>query len=134
MELTQARTPPNILDTDEFIAGIRELHSQGGHDLSCRAMTAGLRCVANIGHCEALIGLSRTLICRAYLESRISQKFGNAIDVYDKVLTMMRWGRSEWPNASKDDRGAILEDTYVLGVRRLRLVAYMQVRHFMDLL
>ncbi|KZV60726.1 TPR-like protein [Peniophora sp. CONT] len=110
MELTQARTPANLLDTDAFIAGIRELHSQGGHDLSCRAMTAGLR----------------TLICRAYLESGMTQKFDNAINLYDKVLRIMRWGRDEWPNASKDDRGAVLEDTYVLGVRRLRLGAYMQ--------
>ncbi|VDB94317.1 unnamed protein product [Peniophora sp. CBMAI 1063] len=110
MELTQARTPSNILDADAFIVGIRELHSQGGHDLSCRAMTAGLR----------------TLICRAYLESGVTQKFAKAIDLYDNVLKIMRWGRDEWPNASKDDRGAVLEDTYILGVRRLRLVAYMQ--------
>lgn len=71
---------------------------------------------------------TRTLICRAYLESGITQKFGNAVDMYDKVLKIMRWGRNEWPTALKDDRGAVLEDTYVLGVRRLRLVAYMQVR------
>ena len=71
--------------------------------------------------------MSRTLICRAFLESGITQKFANAVDLYDKVLKVMRWGRDEWPTASKDDRGAVLEDTYVLGVRRLRLMAYMQV-------
>ncbi|KAF8843782.1 hypothetical protein BDN67DRAFT_896356 [Paxillus ammoniavirescens] len=50
-----------------------------------------------------------------------------AIELAKQTLDLLHWGRQVWKNVSKDDRGAIFEDTFVRGVRVIYLEALMQM-------
>ena len=57
----------------------------------------------------------------------IKNNHAAGVEAYDKVLRILEWGRNEWKDVSKDERGAVLEDTFVRGVRELRLDAHIKV-------
>jgi stress-induced-phosphoprotein 1 len=49
--------------------------------------------------------------------------FMNAVDV-------LEWGRNQWPDVSKDDRGAIFEKSFIRGAKSMFLEAMHEVRIF----
>lgn len=66
---------------------------------------------------------------QAHVEAGLQRKHELAVERYDKALAILKWGREHWKDVSKDDRGTIFEDSFVRGVRDLRLEVYMEVRH-----
>ena len=50
-----------------------------------------------------------------------------AVHYYNEALQVLEWGKQVWRNASKQDRGTIFEDTFLRGVKSLRLDCYMKV-------
>ncbi|KZV60729.1 hypothetical protein PENSPDRAFT_593743 [Peniophora sp. CONT] len=53
--------------------------------------------------------------------------FNKAVERYDKVLAILDWGREEWHGVSDENRGVVFQDTFIRGIRLLRLQAYRQV-------
>ncbi|KAI0316405.1 hypothetical protein OF83DRAFT_1195236 [Amylostereum chailletii] len=67
------------------------------------------------------------LVCRAYIEAGFNRTHAASVRVYDVALDVLTWGRNEWPGVPAETRGTIFEDTFVRGVRNMRLEAYMEV-------
>ncbi|TFY83617.1 hypothetical protein EWM64_g403 [Hericium alpestre] len=110
MEMRQFGAPNPALSADGIIAEARKMRAEGGFD-----------------RVRPAIGiLLRVMFMRASVEAGLKSKHAEAVAAYDKVLKVQRWGREEWKNISKDDRGAVFEDTLIRGVRCLRLDSYMQ--------
>jgi hypothetical protein len=43
------------------------------------------------------------------------------VQYFKRALDLLEWGRAIWKDVSKNDRGAIFEDSFVAGVRALYL-------------
>ena len=50
-----------------------------------------------------------------------------AVEFYDRAVELLEWGREAWKDVPKDLRGAIFEDTFLVGVKAMRLDAYADV-------
>lgn len=66
---------------------------------------------------------------QAHVEAGLQRRHELAVERYDKALAILKWGREHWKDVPKEDRGTIFEDSFVRGVRDLRLESYMEVRH-----
>ena len=65
---------------------------------------------------------------RAFITDGFGSNKATAIPFYDQAIEVLEWGRQVWRNVPRDDRGAIFEDTFLRGVKCLRLDCYMKVR------
>ncbi|KAI0067196.1 TPR-like protein [Artomyces pyxidatus] len=108
----RSRSPQHHESVDSLITSFRAQYAEGGFDLVRPSITV----------------LLRSMICIASIHGGLKQSHAQAVETYDKIIAILRWGRQEWPDASKDDRGAVFETTFLRGVRGLRLESYMQVR------
>ncbi|KZV67634.1 hypothetical protein PENSPDRAFT_754791 [Peniophora sp. CONT] len=52
-----------------------------------------------------------------------------ALKYFKQAVNILEFGRATWPNVHRDDRGAIFEDTFLFGVKRMTLPAYMDPKH-----
>lgn len=66
---------------------------------------------------------------QANVEAGLQRAHELAVERYDKALAILKWGREKWKGVPKEDRGTIFEDSFVRGVRDMRLEAYMEVRY-----
>ena len=64
---------------------------------------------------------------RAFIEDRARKNSEVALKFYGWVLDVLQWGRRVWKDIPKSDRGAVFEDTYLIGVRGLQIEALMDV-------
>lgn len=63
------------------------------------------------------------------MEAGLKRQHELAVERYDKALAILKWGREQWKDVPKEDRGTVFEDSFVRGVRDMRLEAYMEVRY-----
>ncbi|VDB94318.1 unnamed protein product [Peniophora sp. CBMAI 1063] len=110
MELNIGRTPKELVEVKAFGNGIRALHAEGGHDLSRKAFALGVRAG----------------IIDAFMMGKAGRVFDKAVERYDKVLTILEWGKNEWHGVPDEERGVVFNDTFIRGVKMLRLQAYHQ--------
>lgn len=64
---------------------------------------------------------------RGYLQAALHKNFALAVQYLGYALEVLTWGRNEWKDVSKDDRGAIFQDTWVMGVQVLYINQLYQV-------
>jgi len=69
---------------------------------------------------------------RAFVTGGFRGASQDVLDWYERVIRTLELGCHEWPNVSKDQRGAIFQGTFLRGVRVLYLNAYMQVWSYVD--
>lgn len=50
-----------------------------------------------------------------------------ALKYFKQAVNIIEFGRATWPSVHKDDRGAIFENSFLFGVKRMTLPAYMDV-------
>jgi hypothetical protein len=62
---------------------------------------------------------------------RRNHNFSKAVELYDHVLKVLRWAPEEYIGVPMEQHGLVLEDTFVNGVRKLRLTAYMRYAFFL---
>ncbi|CAL1694284.1 unnamed protein product [Somion occarium] len=74
---------------------------------------------------KALAITVRSWFMRAFLEEGARRNARVATQFYGSALTLLEWGQTKWRDVSRDDRGAIFENTFVRGVRRYYLSAYL---------
>ncbi|THH15780.1 hypothetical protein EW146_g4753 [Bondarzewia mesenterica] len=110
MEMTKTSAPNPNASVPHIIAEIQRLFNQGSWDLVRPAISIFVRCS----------------ILRAFIEGGLKKTDAASVRLYDKVLAIQRWGRQQWSDVPRDDRGTVFDDTFVRGVRALRLEAYMQ--------
>ncbi|KZV60725.1 hypothetical protein PENSPDRAFT_644065, partial [Peniophora sp. CONT] len=111
LESDRTRVPVSIMgDLTTFVEDIRKMHGEGGHDVSRPAIATGVR----------------ILILQGFLTAGLTNDHGAGVEMYDKVLNILKWGRQEWDGIPKEERGVVFEDTFVRGVRDIRLDAYMK--------
>ena len=51
----------------------------------------------------------------------------SALEYYNRVVEVLEWGRRVWKNETTEDRGIIFQDTFLRGVKCLRLDTLMKV-------
>ncbi|VDB94316.1 unnamed protein product [Peniophora sp. CBMAI 1063] len=111
LERNETHVPESLLsEPSTFTNDIRDLHAKGGHDVSRLAITTGVR----------------ILIIRGFLTAGLTGDYSAGVDMYQKALDILEWGRQEWADVPKEERGVIFEDTFIRGVRSLHLDAYMK--------
>ena len=52
-----------------------------------------------------------------------------ALKYFKQAVNIIEFGRAKCPSVHRDDRGAIFEDTFLFGVKRMTLPAYMDVSY-----
>ena len=62
--------------------------------------------------------LCRVWILNAHISQGLAQ-YGQAVGLYKRALAVLDWGRKEWTDANRKERGAIFDSTFVRGVRVL---------------
>lgn len=72
------------------------------------------------------LNLFRTLIFTGFINGQV--KSVSALLDYQRALGILEQGRAKWANVDEETRGTVFSATFVRGVRRLYLDAYMQVR------
>ena len=65
---------------------------------------------------------------RAVLDGDIKLDNKASLETYDQVLAILHWGRERWSNVPATDRGVVFDDTFVRGVRSMRIHEHMRVR------
>ena len=60
------------------------------------------------------------------------RRFDKAVERYDKVIALLDWGLEEWHGVPDRARGVVFSDTFIRGVRSLRLQAYGQVSRVLE--
>lgn len=66
---------------------------------------------------------------RAFLQGGLKKDWDVALEFYTNAIEVIEWGQTVWKDASREERGTIFDRTFVRGVRRLRLEAFMQVEN-----
>ncbi|OBZ79655.1 Small glutamine-rich tetratricopeptide repeat-containing protein beta [Grifola frondosa] len=67
----------------------------------------------------------RAYIMRAFLESGLRSNHQLSSELYGRVVEILEWGRRAWKDVSRDDRGVVFEDSFLRGVRSMRLEVQM---------
>ncbi|KAF8554466.1 hypothetical protein OG21DRAFT_1476945 [Imleria badia] len=89
-------------------AALQRLKKEGWHDVR-----------------PALSVVVRGWIMRAIFDSELRQVPQVAVERLKETLELLHWGRQIWRDVSKDDRGAIFENTFVRGVKSIYLETLM---------
>lgn len=63
----------------------------------------------------------------AFTRATVMNDHTKSTGLLDKALEVLAWGQQEWATATRDDRGSVLEDTWIRGVRSMRLEHFVQV-------
>ena len=50
-----------------------------------------------------------------------------AHETYTSIIELLEWGRREWPNVPKEDRGVVFEKTFIRAIKKVRLENLHQV-------
>ena len=66
---------------------------------------------------------------RAFIEDRLKDDIGTALDFFTSALNLLRWGKELWKDVSLEDKGEVFRPTFIRGVGCLRLEALLRVRH-----
>ncbi|KAI0651477.1 hypothetical protein C8Q79DRAFT_37630 [Trametes meyenii] len=68
----------------------------------------------------------RGWVLRAFAHNLILNSVEAALDLYSAALEVLHWGNEVWKDASFEDKGAIFQDTFIRGIKCLRLNAFME--------
>ncbi|TDL17490.1 hypothetical protein BD410DRAFT_754403 [Rickenella mellea] len=76
---------------------------------------------------RAALGITvRSWIMRAFFAAGITKDYGASVEWYTNAIDLLDRGRMVWRNVSQENRGVIFSNTFVRGVRSLRLESYLQ--------
>ncbi|KAH9846628.1 hypothetical protein C2E23DRAFT_890715 [Lenzites betulinus] len=67
----------------------------------------------------------RAWIMRAFIQSNVTNEPEAALDFYTSAIEVLQWGRSTWKDISSKDRGAIFQESFLRGIKCLRLETLM---------
>ncbi|KAI0937103.1 hypothetical protein AcV5_005078 [Taiwanofungus camphoratus] len=75
---------------------------------------------------SALSVTIRAWLMSGYLSHKNDSSQERALQLLNSAVSVLEWGASLWRNIPKEERGVIFEKTFVRGVKRLRIEAYMK--------
>lgn len=65
---------------------------------------------------------------RAFLQDNFANGGTEAaLDFYTSALEVLQWGNVRWPGVPPEEKGAIFRDSFIRGVKVLRLDAFIKV-------
>lgn len=67
---------------------------------------------------------------RAYLEENANRDSKTALQFYRSILSVLEWGLKTWKDVPNSERGAVFTETFIRGIRKHYLNAYLSVRSF----
>jgi hypothetical protein len=75
----------------------------------------------------SILTLTSGYIMHGFMEGNTHGNHTIEVEMLTRSIEILEWGQQEWSSVSKDDRGAIFEDTFIRGIRTMRLEALMHV-------
>ncbi|KZW00896.1 TPR-like protein [Exidia glandulosa HHB12029] len=60
----------------------------------------------------------RTWFLTAFLYEKLSQDYTRSLEVYTHIIDFLEMGRREWAGTHREERGAVFELTFLLGLKR----------------
>lgn len=63
----------------------------------------------------------------AFTRATVRNDHVQSTGLLDKALEILAWGQQEWATATREERGSVLEDTWIRGVWSMRLEHFVQV-------
>ncbi|RPD81620.1 hypothetical protein L226DRAFT_541311 [Lentinus tigrinus ALCF2SS1-7] len=68
----------------------------------------------------------RGWVMRAFMEDNFKNNSVAALDFYTSAVEVLRWGQEAYKDVPFSDKGQIFQPTFIRGVKRLRLEAFMK--------
>ncbi|ETW83267.1 hypothetical protein HETIRDRAFT_439710 [Heterobasidion irregulare TC 32-1] len=110
LEALRFRTPNPDAPLKEVDDHMQNLLAEGGWDLARPSI-------------EFLV---RFLFMKAVLDGDSKLDNKASLETYDQVLAILHWGRERWSDVPATDRGVVFDDTFVRGVRSMRIHEHMR--------
>ncbi|KAI0830788.1 TPR-like protein [Trametes gibbosa] len=73
----------------------------------------------------ALASTIRGWFIRAYLAHRSGESLSLALQHYNNIIEVLEWGAQIWHDVPSSDRGYIFQKTFIRGIRRFKMEAYL---------
>ncbi|KAJ7592876.1 hypothetical protein C8J56DRAFT_1045329 [Mycena floridula] len=73
----------------------------------------------------ALSSTIRNWIMRGFIDFRINENYGSAVEYLGRSMEILNWGRTVWKDVPASDRGVIFDSTFIRGVHSLYVTALM---------
>ncbi|ESK91422.1 hypothetical protein Moror_2695 [Moniliophthora roreri MCA 2997] len=96
---------------DNVFAEVEKRLENEGWDATRRALSTTTRCWIALGHLD--MGLKRNA--------------HSNLEFLDRVIKTILWGQKKWSHVSYEHRGVIFRESFLRGVRNLRLEALLQI-------
>ncbi len=64
---------------------------------------------------------------RAFIQDSLADGTDAALDFYTSALEVLQWGNVLWKDVSPEDKGASFRESFIRGVKVLRLDAFIKV-------
>jgi hypothetical protein len=100
-----------------------------GWDSVRPALTTTIRFECSCDFCPlcAHFSFCSGYIMRGFMEGSARGNHVAQVEMYTRCIEILEWGRKTWCNIPREERGAIFEPTFIMGVRTMRLEALVQV-------
>ncbi|EEB89834.1 hypothetical protein MPER_12030 [Moniliophthora perniciosa FA553] len=113
---------------DNVFAEVEKRLENEGWDATRRALSTTTRwvgvaltdCFAHVDHVSCWIALG-------HLDMGLKRNVHSNLEFLDRVIKLILWGQKKWPNVSYEHRGVIFRESFLRGVRNLRLEALLQI-------
>ncbi|KAI1797526.1 hypothetical protein LXA43DRAFT_1056655 [Ganoderma leucocontextum] len=66
----------------------------------------------------------RAWMMRGFMEEKLKNNVETALEFYTSALEVLQWGKELWKDVSFDDKGAVFRETFIRGVKCMRLDAF----------
>ncbi|KAM5532752.1 hypothetical protein V8D89_013549 [Ganoderma adspersum] len=66
----------------------------------------------------------RAWITRGFMEDKFKNNIETALEFYTSALDVLQWGKELWKDVSFDDKGAVFRETFMRGIKCMRLEAF----------
>lgn len=65
---------------------------------------------------------------RGFMEEKFKNNIETALEFYTSALDVLQWGKELWKDVSFDDKGTVFRETFMRGVKCMRLDAFIAVQ------
>ncbi|KAL6307637.1 TPR-like protein [Sparassis latifolia] len=109
----------------QFECGVTNAWTTGGASIIQEEAPKRLKAGGWSAVRPALSNTVRTWVLQALFSSKGNVSHEHALSLYKSAISILEWGAKTWKYARTADRGVIFEKTFIRGVKRLRMEAYL---------
>lgn len=121
--------PPSAGGAQHIIDKALELQQSSGWHAVRPALATTIRWVrrADVVRAPRLTVASSIWIMKGFVEQSIANNPASSLEYYSRAVNVLEWGRRVWRDVPAAQRGTIFADTFLAGVKNLRIESLMLV-------